>query len=303
MSNLIKSGFVSFTDSDIVKIDANENKIIKGIDSAIEEARAESEAVIGSSVEEAIAEAMVDEAELEGLELSDAGSMLTMDTSGLPMPEGVSEEDASASAQDIINSANNEAQKIINNAHDEAEKLRGEAYEEARSIREQAKEEGYQEGYNEGANAASQEYEEKNKELDNRISEFENEMEAGKEELIKEATNRMTDWLMQMVPHITGVSIDGAHNVLLYMINNAMRDLDNSRHFIIKVSPDDYNDVLEKKNEIYGALNPGIDMEIFEDSKLSKLQCMIETDNGIVDISLDAQLDNLIKALKLLKTD
>lgn len=296
MSNLIKSGFVSFTDTNIVKIDANENKIIKGIDSAIEEARAENDSLMGSSMEEAIAEAMVDEAELEGLELSDAGSMLTMDTSELPMLEGVSEED-------IINSANKEAQEIINNAHDEAEKLRADAYDEAKSIREQAKEEGYQQGYNEGANAASQEYEEKNNELNNRISEFENEMIIRREELVKETTNRITDWLMQMVPHITGVSIDGAYNVLLYMINNAMRDLDNSRHFIIKVSPDDYNDILEKKNEIYGALNPGIDMEIFEDSKLSKLQCMIETDNGIVDISLDAQLDNLIKALKLLKTD
>ena len=299
MSNLIKSEFVSFADDNIIKIDANENKIIKGIDNAIEEARIEGEA----SVEEAIAEAMLDEAELEGLELADAGSMLTMDTSELPMLENLPGEEASLTSEDIINNANKEAREIISNAHDEAEKLRGEAFDEAQSIKQQAKEEGYQAGYEEGSNNALQEYESRNRELDERISQFENEMNVKRDELVKETTNRMVDWLIQMIPHITGVFVEGSYNVLLYMINNAMRDLDNSRHFVIKVSPEDYNDIIEKKDDIYGSLNPGIDMEIFEDSKLEKLQCMIETDNGIVDISLDAQLDNLTKALKLLKTD
>ena len=79
-----------------------------------------------------------------------------------------------------------------------------------------------------------------------------------------------------------------------------MHDLDNSKHFVIKVSEADYEELLERKAEIYGALNPAIHMEIFEDAKLSAMQCLIETDNGIVDISLDVQLDNLITALKLM---
>ena len=58
--------------------------------------------------------------------------------------------------------------------------------------------------------------------------------------------------------------------------------------------------MLLNKDNIYGALNPGIKLEIFEDSKLSKMQCLIETDNGIVDLSLDVQLGNLKKALKMM---
>ena len=79
-----------------------------------------------------------------------------------------------------------------------------------------------------------------------------------------------------------------------------MQDLDNSKHFVIKVSSNDYEELLERKDEIYGALNPAIEMEIFEDAKLTAMQCLIETDNGIVDVSLDVQLDNLITALKLM---
>jgi flagellar assembly protein FliH len=103
-----------------------------------------------------------------------------------------------------------------------------------------------------------------------------------------------------MVHHVTGVSIDGMQGVLLYMINNSMRELDNSHHFVVRVSPDDYEEISKDKDKIYGALNPGIELEIFEDAKLSKMQCLIETDNGIVDVSLDAQLDNLVKVLKLM---
>ena len=45
------------------------------------------------------------------------------------------------------------------------------------------------------------------------------------------------------------------------------------------------------------------ELEVFEDAKLEKYQCLIETDNGIVDISLDAQFANLTKALRLMIKD
>lgn len=296
MSNLIKSGFVAFADDNTLVIDANENKIIKGIDNAIEEANLSKQ----SSVEEAIAEAMLEDAGIEGLELSDTDTSLTMDTSLLPDLSEVLTSNASTSAEDIINSAKKEAEEIVEHAHDEAERMRGEAYDEAASIRETAKEEGYNEGYESGTSKALQELEEKNRELDEKIAAAEASIAEKEEQLLLETENKMTEWLIKMIAHITGVSIEGMQGVLLYMINNAMRELDNSRHFVIKVSPEDYAEVSESKGDIYGALNPGIELEVFEDAKLEKYQCLIETDNGIVDVSLDAQLDNLTKALKLM---
>lgn len=296
MSNLIKSGFVAFSNDNTVVIDANENKIIKNIDSAIEEAAASSNA----SVEEAIAEAMLQDAELEGLDIDDESPGLSVDTSelaGLP-PDGDS--GLKQAADNLLQSANKEAEDIINRAHDEAEKLRGEAYDEAESIKNSAREEGYQSGYEDGKNEALGEYESKTNELDSKINEVSKELADKKEELIKETEKQMVDWLCKMIPHITGVSIDGFGDVLMYMINSAMRELEDSRNFIIKVSTADYNNVIEHKDEIYGALNPGINMEIFEDVKLQDLQCLIETDNGIIDIGLDTQLNNLTKALRMM---
>ncbi|MBO5089152.1 MAG: hypothetical protein J6C01_10785, partial [Lachnospiraceae bacterium] len=63
MSNLIKSGFVAFAQNDKLVINANENKIIKAIDADVEEKRVSEQ----TSVEEALAEALIHDAELDGV--------------------------------------------------------------------------------------------------------------------------------------------------------------------------------------------------------------------------------------------
>ena len=294
MSNLIKSGFVAFAQNDKLVINANENKIIKAIDADVEEKRVSEQ----TSVEEALAEALIHDAELDGVDFGD-NDLLTVDTSNLTHLD-ITDEERQQKVDEILQAAQVDADAIVSKAHDEAEQLRAEAFDEAERIKSQAKEDGYQNGYNEAMENASVEIAQKEADLEHRMQLVEQELQEREAILTKEMENQMIDLLCQLIPSITGVVIDGQKDVLLYMINNAMHDLDNSKNFVIKVSSDDYNELLERKEEIYGALNSAIDMEIFEDSKLEPMQCMIETDNGIVDVSLDVQLDNLITALRLM---
>lgn len=292
LSNLIKSGFVAFSQDNKLVIDANQHKIIQAIDTAAEEA-AENE----DSVEEALAEALVRDAEIEGMEFGE--DLLTMDTSELPnLPNSTNK--LKQMAEDIVKSAKAEAEIIVNQAHDEVEHMRAAAYDEAKDIRQTAHEEGYAAGYREGTEIATKELKEQSEKLENRQRELEQEYYEKEEILVANTERKMVDLLCQLIPSITGVVIDNQQDVLLYMINTAMQDLDNSRHFVIKVSTSDYEEIAERKDDIYGALNPNIDLEIFEDAQLAAMQCLIETDNGIVDVSLDVQLDNLITALKLM---
>ena len=285
LSNLIKSGFVAFSKNNTLVIDANENKIIKGIDEAIEETAA--------SLEEMLAESMIRDA---GLDDDEKEALLTVDPEDLQAASG----NISNIADEIVKSAKAEADEIIAKAHEEVEQLRATVYDEAQKLKMQAKEEGYQEGYQNGSDAAISEYEIKKAELEEQICQSKVVLAEKEAELVKITEQKMVDLLCQLIPTITGVVIEEQKDVLLYMINVAMQDLDNSRHFVVKVSGDDYENIAEQKEEIYGALNPNIDIEIFEDAKLLPMQCLIETDNGIVDISLDVQLDNLKKALKLM---
>ena len=87
---------------------------------------------------------------------------------------------------------------------------------------------------------------------------------------------------------------------MLYMVNEAIKNLDDSRHFVIRVSEADYPYLEQQKAQLYGSANPNVDLELFSDAKLSERQCLIETENGVVNVSLDEQLRNLQKALQLM---
>lgn len=294
LSNLIKSGFVAFSQNDKLIINANENKIIKAIDSVAEESSVEHTV----TVEEALAEALIMDAELDGADFG-GDDYLVIDKEQSE-DAAQSEEALQQVADEIIQTAQAEAEAIVGKAHDEAEQLRGQAYDEAEQIRANAKDEGYRAGYEEAMEIANKEIAEKEEKLQQQKIELEQVYQEKESALLYETEHRMVDLLCQLIPSITGVMVENQKDVLLYMINAAMHDLDNSKHFVIKVSQTDYEELVERKAEIYGALNPAIHMEIFEDAKLSSMQCLIETDNGIVDISLDVQLENLITALKLM---
>lgn len=293
MSNLIKSGFVAFSQDNKLVIDANESKIIKAIDTVADEVTAGKE----DSVEEALAEAFIRDAELEGMDFGE--DVLTMDTSELPDLSG-SVQGLNQVAEKVMKSAKSEAESIVSQAHDEAEQMRAAAYDEAESIKQQAREEGYHAGFDEGMQSARKEIQEKSDALERHLQEAKLQLQEKEAELIRDTEHKMVDLLCQFIPSITGVVIENQRDILLYMINTAMQDLDNSKHFVIKVAMDDYEDVAARKDDIYGALNPNVELEIFEDAKLAPMQCLIETDNGIVNISLDVQLENLITALKLM---
>ena len=86
----------------------------------------------------------------------------------------------------------------------------------------------------------------------------------------------------------------------MYLINNAMQELDNAHCFVIYLSEEDYLYVDKHKEEIYGYLNPNVKVELFQDNKLQQNQCKIETENGLADISLDVQLSQMKEALMML---
>ena len=288
MSNLIKSGFVAFSQDNTMVIDANNNKIIKGMEEALQEAAAAQEDV---SIEDALAEAMIEDAQIEDFDEQEMPSLTIEKDSALH---------SQATAEQIIQNAKNEAKQIVEQAHDEAEQLRANAYDEAETVKSQARSDGYAAGYQEGTDAASLEYQEKKQELEEQIQQQNVLFEQEKQQFVLDMEQNMVTWLCQMISKITGVCIEEYEDVLMYMVNEAIKDLDDSKQFVIRVSEEDYPYLEQHKDDIYGASNPNIDLQLFSDAKLSKNQCLIETENGVVNVSLDEQLRNLQKALQFM---
>lgn len=200
----------------------------------------------------------------------------------------------------ILNDALEKATIIVDDAKEQADRLISEAEIEAGAIREQAREEGYEKGLAEGLEAAKQQVEDQIQAMrqQNAIA-----AQKKEEELLDElafAEKDMVDVACGLIEKLTGILVDTYKPVMLHMINNALNNTDSSKQFIIRVASEIYPYISDNRDRIIGAANPGVSIEIFGDAKLSSGQCMIESENGIVDLSMDVQVKNLITAIKLL---
>ena len=85
------------------------------------------------------------------------------------------------------------------------------------------------------------------------------------------------------------------------LLVNAMQNIENTRNFLVHVSKEDYEGVMTSRDRIRAeAGGSSVSVEFVEDATLSRSQCLIETENGIYDCSLDTQLSELSRKLKLL---
>ncbi|WP_313132413.1 FliH/SctL family protein [Anaerocolumna sp.] len=192
---------------------------------------------------------------------------------------------ANQQREDIIAGARQEAADIIAAAEEEAKKMRDSLYEEACQ-------KGYKEGFEKGKAAV----EDSKKELDILIQKQKEDYQKQIETLEPEFVKLMCGYIEK----ITGIIVEDKEEIILHLIHNALIHGDRSKNYSVKTSKDDYDLVLSKKEEIYDCVGEDAVIEIIMDNELSKNQCFIETDNRVIQCSLDVELNSLIEDLKIL---
>ena len=173
-----------------------------------------------------------------------------------------SQEDVNNQIAAALEEANEQAQTI----RDEANEVLAQAHMEARKIIEDAKRTGYEQG----AQNAREEY------------------------------NAKADELAEVFKKITYTVAEDNKDIIIGLINGVMKNTDISNEFIIKVSPEDYKFLVNNQGKIYCSVSKEVTMDIVEDATMKKNQCIIESDTGVYDCSLDIELNNLIEDIKLL---
>ncbi len=195
-----------------------------------------------------------------------------------------------------------EAEKILERARADAEEILIQARAEIEDAKEIAAAQGREQGYNEGMANAQAEIEELKAQLKAEQEQVISETQAEYDMAIDALEPQFADLTCRLIERLTGVVVTGHREVILYLINNAMRGIENSHSFVISLSEEDYAYVDKNKDNIYGYLNPSTKIDLFSDPNLAKNQCKIETENGLTDLSLDVQQNQLIKTLLLLNS-
>lgn len=197
----------------------------------------------------------------------------------------VTEEENKKRAESIIENANREAARIIEAAKEEARRLTEDTIEKSRK-----------QGYEEGIKKGSQEIEKLKKDLLEQ-QRFQKEDYRNK---LAGIEGQVTELIISLITKITGILIEDKTDIILYLVEKALTEDDRPDNYTIRVSREDFDILSSKKEYIEGIT--GREIQIALEGQLGKNQCLIETENRVINCSLDVQLNNLIKDIKLLSS-
>lgn len=187
----------------------------------------------------------------------------------------------------IILDAKAEANYIIESARKEAESMKIQIF--ARSEKE-----GYEEGFDKGMKQVS------NMEKD--LREKKKALESDYQKKVEELEPLMVDALIDIFENAFSIQFAEKKDFIIHLLQSAFCKIENSKDYLIRVSREDYPMVQDNKDAIREELPRSATVEVVEDLTLVKNQCLIETDGGVFDCSLDTQMDNLIRDLRMLSS-
>lgn len=276
-SNLYKAGFIHLGESARI-IDMNE----------ILEQRLKEEAQRRSREPELVA---AQDGFTEGLDAEKVDVLLEPDA------ETASMQNASIQEQEQLNreveAARNELAGLQARIEQEKEQAQLEIEQMKAKAFEEADEQGYQEGYRKGLDSVQ--------ELQKQCEAERLQQEQEYQKRLQEMEPVMVDTLCDVYSHIFKVEAKEHKELVLKLLQDTLLKVDSTGSIMIHVAKEDYAYVQEQKAALLeGAGMQSGSFEIVSDATLARAQCMIETEGGVYDCSLDTELAELKRRLMLL---
>ena len=168
-----------------------------------------------------------------------------------------------------------DAQALVTHARAEAERIIAEAKEVFE--RERAR------GLAEGREAAKIEMAEQMVETVGKIVEFLGSVEQDMIDIVNRALERILGEI-------------GDRELIVMVVKNVLATVRNEKRLTLRVAPDQVPVVKQRLNEILSLYPVVVDVQIVGDGRLSPTGCLLESEIGLVDASLDGQLAALRKS-------
>ena len=194
--------------------------------------------------------------------------------------------------EDILRKAREEAEMIIKEAEYEALQIFEETKKEAETRVYTAEEEAKQKGYNDGLEAARELYEEI-------IRDVEAVKESAMEEHDKVLAGMETEiigMVMEIAKKVIGEELELNKENMIFLVKQTLEKCSNKNNVILKVSSNEYEYIIENKNNLLSLLEGMSDIEIKQDLSLKAGACVIETAYGNVDAGAQTRLRKIEEA-------
>lgn len=214
-----------------------------------------------------------------------------------PDAEAASQQNASIQEQEQLKQKIEEARNELAGLQAQIEQEKEQAQLEIDQMKakafEEANEQGYQEGYRKGLDSVQ--------ELQKQCEDERLRQEQEYQKKLEEMEPLMVDTLCDVYSHIFKVEAKEHKELVLKLLQDTLLKVDGTGSIIVHVAKEDYAYVQEQKGALLeeAGMQSG-SVEIVSDAALARAQCMIETEGGVYDCSLDTELAELKRRLMLL---
>ena len=201
--------------------------------------------------------------------------------------------------EEVVNNARLHAENILASAMDERDTILSEAQAQAVMITDQAKNEGYLEGFSKGFEEATQEFKDENTPKAVMIADLLESLSDYQEELVRKSEEDMVNLAMAVASKILGKAVESDPTAIVDMLHGVLEENKREEYIKITLSPEltaikakagkDVRTLLEKH---------GANVSVVSDPAAGVGSMIVETPKGVVDVSIQTQLDNLGAAIR-----
>lgn len=194
-----------------------------------------------------------------------------------------------AKAKALLAEASREAEKIVNEALKEKERLLA----ELEQARQRVMNEAYKKGFDEGSKAGYHEW-------SRRIEQA--------REILCEARSEFERTVSQAEPEILSIALKAAEKIVaaefsehpekfVHLVKKAVKEAKGYKEVQVYVHPDHFPRLVERQKEIFSQFYPEGHYFLYPDDRLPENGCVIETEGGKIDASVDSQFQELREKL------
>lgn len=206
--------------------------------------------------------------------------------SELPRKDSVPEKTETERKEDVLEDAKRQAEEIIRKATAETDEMLAQAQEKIALHMQEVEQQAKEEGYRYGEKLAQQHYQDLIREAE--------EMKQEAEDLYKNTVlsleGEMVETILEISRKVIGTELSQNREVVVGLIRQSLQGSFPSEEITVSVSPEDYETVMENREQLMEGLQNVREINVKKDSSLKKGGCIVDTGFGSVDAGIETQL-------------
>lgn len=190
--------------------------------------------------------------------------------------------------------AEEEAYTILKNAQIQAEQLLEEARQEGEALAEQAQNNGYLEGFEKGYQEAAQEFHSQYDPIMVQVADILDQLSEYQSQSLREQEHNLIELSITVARRILGQNLQADPGAVTQLFQELVEDNSREEYIKITLSPDLLPIQAKAGEKVRKLLTDlGANVTVAVDPELSQGGAVLETPKGVVDVSIETQLNNL----------